>query len=276
MYQRFAVIGVGAVGLAVSKALLERNAFVLIITRPGSSTPTSSFPANANLAAVDITDVTALASVLRANDTEVVISAIGIAGLSTQHIQGDAAKAAGVKLFVPSEFGFPSIGREGHTLQLKDRFAVYLRSIGLPSARLFNGGLMEWIPFLVLLDKTGKFHITKGSDKGVSWTATADVAGFLAHVLVSFPPSELADSIFRIEGEHASLDDIAAMYGDKVEIVQDTFAGDAFRTYMFAEIEKGMGSTGWDFATGKDLGPGSSNVLWAGHKWKGIKEILNL
>ena len=64
-----------------------------------------------------------LASVLRTNDAEVVISAIGIAGLSTQHIQGDAAKAAGVKLFVPSEFGFPSIGREGSILQLKDTFA---------------------------------------------------------------------------------------------------------------------------------------------------------
>jgi hypothetical protein len=95
----------------------------LIITRPGSSTSTSSFPAKANLASVDINDITMLASVLRTNDTEVVISAIGIAGLSTQHIQGDAAKAAGVKLFVPSEFGFPSIGREGSILQLKDTFA---------------------------------------------------------------------------------------------------------------------------------------------------------
>jgi hypothetical protein len=53
----------------------------------------------------------------------------------------------------------------------------HLRSIGLPSARIFNGGLMESIPWLVLLDKTSKFHITKGSDKGVSWTATADAAG---------------------------------------------------------------------------------------------------
>jgi hypothetical protein len=66
------------------------------------------------------------------------------------------------------------------------------------------------------------------------------------------------------------------MYGDKVEKVQDTFAGDAFRTYLFVQMEKGMCSTGWDFATGKDLGAGSSNNLWPGHEWKGIKTILNL
>jgi hypothetical protein len=105
------------------KAFLERNSFVLIVTRPGSSTATSSFPGNANLASVDITDAIALASVLRTNDSEVVISAIGIAGLSTQYIQGDAAKAAGVKLFVPSEFGFPSIGREEGPMHLKDTIA---------------------------------------------------------------------------------------------------------------------------------------------------------
>ena len=66
------------------------------------------------------------------------------------------------------------------------------------------------------------------------------------------------------------------MYGDKVEIVQDTFAGDVFRPSLFGIMDKGMGSTGWDFATGKDLGGGSSNNLWPVHKWNGIKEILNL
>ena len=100
--------------------------------------------------------------------------------------------------------------------------------------------------------------------------------GFTAHVLTTLPPSELTNSIFRIEGEHASLAEIAAMYGDKVEVVQvDKFPHDEFRTFLHDLHGKGMASTGYDFATGKELS-GRSNKLWAGHRWKGIKEILNI
>jgi hypothetical protein len=93
------------------------------------------------------------------------------------------------------------------------------------------------------------------------------------------PPNQLANSIFRIEGEHASIAEIAAMYRDKVDVVHvDGFPGDEFRTFLHDIHNKGMCSTGYDFATGQELseGAGSSNKLWAGHKWKGIKETLRI
>lgn len=102
-------------------------------------------------------------------------------------------------------------------------------------------------------------------------------SGFTAHVLTTLPPSELANSIFRIEGEHSSLAEIATMYGDKVEVVHvDEFPHDEFRTFLHDIHDKGMASTRYDFFSGKELseGAGSSNKLWAGHRWKGIKEIL--
>jgi hypothetical protein len=53
----------------------------------------------------------------------VVVSAIGMGGLSFQQLHGDAAEAARVKLFVASKFGFPSTGRKGGNLGPKEAFA---------------------------------------------------------------------------------------------------------------------------------------------------------
>lgn len=105
------------------QALLERKVSVLIITRPESSTPASSFPAEAKSVSVDITDVSALTAVLREHDIEVVVSTIAHAALPTQNLQADAAKAAGIKLYVSSEFGYPTIGQTESELGLKNKFA---------------------------------------------------------------------------------------------------------------------------------------------------------
>jgi hypothetical protein len=56
-----------------------------------------------------------------------------------QTLLGDAAKQAGVKLFLPSEFGYPTVGlEEGKgNLGLKSKFGKYLEEIGLPYLRIF-------------------------------------------------------------------------------------------------------------------------------------------
>ena len=67
--------------------------------------------------------MTSLASVFREHAIEVVISMIAHAGLPTQYLQADAAKAASVKLYVSSEFGYPTIGQNQGELGLKETFA---------------------------------------------------------------------------------------------------------------------------------------------------------
>jgi NmrA-like family len=57
--------------------------------------------------------------------------------VQNQHLLGDAAKKAGVKLFLPSEFGFSTVGIEGGELETKSKFGTYLEEIGLPSLRIF-------------------------------------------------------------------------------------------------------------------------------------------
>lgn len=96
---------------------------MLIITRPGSSTPASLFPKAAKYVVVDVTDSKSLASVLSAHSIQVVISTVPYAGIELQHQQASAAKSAGVKLFVPSEFGFPTLDHKEGALAVKEAFA---------------------------------------------------------------------------------------------------------------------------------------------------------
>ena len=59
-------------------------------------------------------------------------------GIQSQKVLADAAKAAGVKIFAPSEFGTPSAKLEGH-ITLKKQIREYLQEIGLPYAILYTG-----------------------------------------------------------------------------------------------------------------------------------------
>lgn len=99
--------------------------FVFIITRSKSLNTVKTSPGHANSAAVDLTDVAKLPRIFLDNHIEVVLSTVPSAGLAAQRLLADAAKAADVKLFVPSEFGLPTIGMtkaEGD-LVLKEAFA---------------------------------------------------------------------------------------------------------------------------------------------------------
>lgn len=143
-----------------------------------------------------------------------------------------------------------------------------------------NGGFNTYIPWLTGAD-SGKFQIFGKGDQKATFTDPADIAGFTAYVVTHLPPSELSNKIFRIEGEHASLLDIAGHYGSKVIVEHvDEFPEDKFRTYLQELVNSGRGSVGYDAISGKELtgegAAGVSNVLWRNHSWKGIKDSLGL
>jgi len=261
-YTSFAVIGAGIIGTPVVEALLAKNVSVVVLTRKGSKSK-NDIPAGAKSASVDLTDVPKVAEVLREHKVEVVVSTIGVPGLPTQPILGDAAKLAGVKLFVPSEFGFSTIGKTEGVLGLKDELAKYLNEIGLPSARIFVGLFANFIPWLVELD-SGIFKILgKGETKG-SFTAVKDISGFTAHVLTTLPPSELQNAVFKIQGASASLNEIGALLEGKYPVEHVDKLDGELSTHLQQIVESGQGNTG-----------GTSNGLWEGHQWKTIKEVLD-
>jgi len=139
---------------------------------------------------------------------------------------------------------------------------------------------MTYIPWATCID-TGKFKISGGKgDTKASFTNLEDVAGFTAYIVTHLPPSELTNKIFRIEGEHASLLEIAGYYGSKLPVEYVNGLDDRFKTALHEIVNTGKGSVAYDIPSGKELtgtdAAGASNALWPGHHWKGIKETLGL
>ncbi|KAG2142604.1 NAD(P)-binding protein [Suillus cothurnatus] len=281
LYTSFAVVGAGpTIGGRIVKALLERGASVVALARPSSTSTSSPLLEGAKVATADYADVKAVASILREHKVEVLISAVAYGALPSQSTIADASKEAGVKLFVPSEFGLPTEGGKGGHLVIKSQFADYLKSLGIPSLRFYTGMFMEFIPLFTGVD-TGKFLILGKGDASFSTTALDDVAGFTAHVLTSLPPAKLHDATFRVEGERTSFNKVGALYASKnipVEHVTSLPEGYVKQTLLQGLFEQGRGSSGWDNYADKDVPEDahSGNAAWPGHQWKTVKEVLEL
>ncbi|KZP32622.1 NAD(P)-binding protein [Athelia psychrophila] len=278
-YKNIAVIGSGLIGGPISKALLAEGANVTVISRTGS-TSVKDLPAAIKVVSVSLTDVPALAATFKEHSIEVVVSTVAHAALPQQHMLGDAAKQAGVKLFIPSEFGFSTLGLTEGELGLKAKFAEYLEEIGLPFTRIFTGGFITFIPWNLDIS-SGKVRIFGKGDEKASFTDTDDIAGFVGYVLTHLASAELENKILRIQGEAASFLDIAAYYPTlPVEHIEEPFSGPdgEFKSFIQNLINSGQGSVGYSAAAGKKLtgadATGASNALWPGHKWRGIKEGL--
>lgn len=127
-YKSFAILGAaGSIGRYIFDALHERNASILAITCSSSSS-TDALPSDVKVAKVDdYKNVEAVAAVLRANRIEVVICAFTWQSVEAIYVEetalADAARAAGVKLFVPSEYGLFTEGAPEGLWETKDNVA---------------------------------------------------------------------------------------------------------------------------------------------------------
>ncbi|KAJ6478758.1 hypothetical protein C8R47DRAFT_1219309 [Mycena vitilis] len=231
--------------------------------------------------------VLVIAAVFKEHKIDVVISTIGKVGVSAQKPLVDAAKLAAVKLF-SANVTAAGIGE-------KYQIAEYLKSLNIPSVRIFNGVLVEFIPWLTGYAEHGKIRIV---EEPVSFTSISDVAGALSifnklrdsyklfqvllFILTTVSPSELENRVFRLQGERLSLNEPGSLFKTSVEHV-DSIVGPAgdVKTELFVLFRKaGAGTTGWDEAnqverSGADAA-GSANALWPGHHWRSIKEVHNL
>lgn len=109
-YSSFAAVGAGPnIGKLIAEALSAKNASVVVLRRSSSVTDLD-LPPSVKIVGVDYTDIESVASVLRDNRVEVVVSTLNNMAMDTQYQLADAAKLASVKVFVPSEFGMPTDG----------------------------------------------------------------------------------------------------------------------------------------------------------------------
>lgn len=95
------------------------------------------FIEGAEFARVDYTDEATLAGLFK--DVDVVFSTISATVVDQQKILGKAAKAAGVKLFVPSEYGIDTENATDGVFLAKKQLSEYLKEIDLPYVKIFTG-----------------------------------------------------------------------------------------------------------------------------------------
>ncbi|KAG6880431.1 hypothetical protein C0992_000033 [Termitomyces sp. T32_za158] len=109
-YSSFAVVGTGYVGLSIIKALIQQKVSVLVIT---CSPPKSDLELPEGVQVVQFRhSIASIAWALQQHCIEVVISTIDADDLHFQSSVAEVSKGAGVKLFLPSDFGMPTEGSQ--------------------------------------------------------------------------------------------------------------------------------------------------------------------
>ncbi|KAK7048703.1 NmrA domain-containing protein [Favolaschia claudopus] len=277
-YSSFAVFGCGLIGMPIARELHARGAGVVIIVRPGScSTNVHQKLPGIEVCEEEYTDHMAIQQRLRENAVQVVISTVSAAAVDIQNDLATIAHAAGVQLFVPSEFGVVTDGighNKGQTCTLE-----HLKSIGLPFAVFYAGFFMETIPALTGLKVNGKINVIGYGNMPCSFTASDDVAGFVAHVLTVHHPEDILNRTFRLQGDRSTLSDLAEIFQTEVRYGEDIPGqmGEVWKRMQLAS-ECGAASTGWNirqWAEGEERA-GCTNYMWEGHQWQTIRSFFRL
>ncbi|KAH7137344.1 hypothetical protein B0J13DRAFT_677376 [Dactylonectria estremocensis] len=100
-FQNVTLLGKGLLGTAVLEQLAVNGYTVTILSRDPSNV--TDVPSGVQVAQVDYSSKESLVKALKGQDA--VVSTIGAAGLASQKLIIDASIEAGVKRFIPSDFG---------------------------------------------------------------------------------------------------------------------------------------------------------------------------
>lgn len=149
----------------------------------------------------DFNDVPVVSDALK--DVDVIISALGGAASQLQIPIAEAAKSAGVRLFVPSEFGGDTDGAKEGYPAMKLALANKIAAI-IPVTKFFNGTFADFIwsaPMTNLDVKSGSVIAGGDGNAKLSFTSRVDVARFVVYVLTTLAPEETVSKSFRIESQ---------------------------------------------------------------------------
>jgi len=223
-YKNFAVIGAGRIGAFLIDQLLTDKAAgtindIIVLTRQGSKTTVNT---GAKLVTVDYSNKESIKKALTGVD--VVISTVPGTALDVQPGIAEAAKEAGVKLFVPSEFGGPTEGVTEGLFAAKANIQKQLKAIGIPYTLFYTGPFSDlmWNPYLQLDIANGKVSLGGDGSKRIIFTSRPDIARYISYVLTRLPADQLKNRSFTLAGDIKSFNEIVKEYegktGKKVEV----------------------------------------------------------
>ncbi|KAK0712832.1 hypothetical protein B0T26DRAFT_831993 [Lasiosphaeria miniovina] len=187
--------GTGNLGPFIVQELVAAGFTVTGVTRAGSTNSTPKFPDGLAIKSVDYESVADLTAAFAGQDA--VVSVVATAGIAAQKVAVDAAVAAGVRRFVPSEFGINTrrVGGTPIGAILAGKIAIvdYLKEqaaahpafswTGLSTGLFFDWALERGTLGFSVKDKTA-IVVDSGNEK---WQASnlpqigQAVAGILSH-----------------------------------------------------------------------------------------------
>ncbi|KAK4498199.1 hypothetical protein PRZ48_010856 [Zasmidium cellare] len=189
--QRVAHVGAsGFIGTAVLHALLDNNLDVTVLARKDSE---SKFPGHVKVVRIDFSDRSSLVESLRGYDA--VVSKVGVRAINSQYEMIDAAVEAGVKRFIPSEYGCDiTISKTANLPAYKERLDIknYLQSkaetpeTGFSYTTISTSILVEAVvggPLPDIQPRARTATIYDGGDVPVSMTPASLVGEAVAAVL---------------------------------------------------------------------------------------------
>ncbi|KAI9743117.1 MAG: hypothetical protein M1818_003412 [Claussenomyces sp. TS43310] len=197
----------GNLGPSVLTALLNSGKFdVTVIKRIGSK---SAFPSSVKVVEVDYDSLDSLTAAFRGQDA--VVSTLASLAISSQQTVLEAAIAAGVKRFLPSEFGSdladPGIAKLP-VFQEKVKFIQYLeekaKAAPITYTLVRNNAFLDWgLKVGFLFNVAGyKPTIYGDGDKVISATTLASVGQAIVGVLEH--PEETKNRAVYVEDLHFS------------------------------------------------------------------------
>jgi len=216
-YKNFAIVGAGTLGkYIVQQFQKEKKAGtvndVVVLTRQGSNTTVEG---DVKVIPVDYSNPESIKAAVTGVD--VVISTIAGAALDVQRKIAEAAKEAGVKLFIPSEFGGVTEGESEGLFGQKANIQDQLKGLGIPYLLCYTGPFADyiWAPFLNLDVKSGKVSVGGDGNKQITFTSRPDIARYLSYVLTHVPPEQLKNRTLTIAGDNKSFNEIFKAYEEK-------------------------------------------------------------
>jgi len=198
----------GNLGERIVKALIEKGAEVRAIVRPLTDPKKVDHLKHLGVQVyqVDMMDITEVSKACEG--VSCVVSAL--AGLrqviiDTQKVLLDAAVAAGVPRFIPSDYSLdftPFSDGENRNLDLRREFHQYLDKAPIAATSIFNGAFADMLTgqMPLILFKQKRILYWGNADHRMCFTTVSDTASYTAHVAMD----ENSPRYLRIAGDQLS------------------------------------------------------------------------
>ena len=210
--------GTGELGGRIVRALRANGATVRVVARPGSDRAkiNALSQAGAHVVIIDNWTVSELAGACQGVACVVsALSGLGETIIDAQRTLLDAAIAAGVPRFIPSDYSIDftklPAGRN-RNLDLRRAFHSYLDSAPIAATTIFNGAFADMITgqMPIILFGLHRVLVWGNADQRIDFTTMDDTAAFTAKAALD----ETTPRFLRIAGDEKSLREVCTVVSD--------------------------------------------------------------